>query len=250
MSGGARSGPKIGVLVPYTNVNLEPDMQMMRPGGCTMHFERMGGYDADAVPDAGQMAGLGASGIDETLRLICGVRPAAVLYGCTSATLTCGRDFDRALSEKIRARAGAVCLTAAGSLAAAVKALGARKIGFSSPYVGEINNLAAAFLAREGIETVRSAGVGRALGNYGQGGLTPDEVFDLAVKAAGPGAEAVVLSCTDMRAAEAVARIESATGLPVVTSNQAMIFALCRALNLPRPEGAPGRLFDRLQNNI
>ncbi|MGI9508705.1 MAG: maleate cis-trans isomerase family protein [Geminicoccaceae bacterium] len=241
-----RRGHKIGVLVPYTNVNLEPDMIMMCPKGCTMHFERLGDYDVDAVPGSDQMAGLGAADMSEALRLIKGARPTAVLYGCTSATLTHGVAFDRDLSAKIRDRLGAVSLTAAGSLLRGIRALGATKVGFASPYIGDINDHAARFLADEGIETVMQADIGRALGNYEQGELTPKEVFDLAMRADGPSVEAIVLSCTDMRAVEAVERIEASTGKPVVTSNQAMILALCHELNLPRPNGAPGRLFERL----
>ncbi|MEZ5778572.1 MAG: Asp/Glu racemase [Paracoccaceae bacterium] len=237
---------KIGVLVPYTNCNLEPDVILMCPDGCTMHFERLGDYDVDEIPGSDQMARLGASDITETLRLISGVRPNAVLYGCTSATLTHGKAFDQDLAARIRAGSGAISLTAAGSLVTALKALAVGKIGFSSPYLGEINDQAVAFLADEGFETVARADIGRALGNYGQGELTPDEVFDLAMRVNLPDVEAIVLSCTDMRSVEAVERIETATGKPVVTSNQAMIFALCRALRLPRPKGAPGRLFDRI----
>lgn len=241
-----RSGPKIGVLVPFTNTNLEPDMIAMCPPGCTMHFARMGGYDVDAIPGSEQMAGLGASDISETLRLLSGVRPAAVIYGCTSATLTHGTAFDRDLAARIKALSGAVSLTAAGALAAAIQALGVARVGFSSPYLGEINDQAVAFLAEMGIETVLRADIGRELGNYGQGELTPSEVMELALRADGPGVEAIVLSCTDMRSVEAIERIERATGKPVVSSNQAMIFGLMRALGLPRHAGLPGRLFDRL----
>jgi maleate isomerase len=102
-----RSGPKIGVLVPFTNVNLEPDMMALCPPGCTMHFERIGGYDVDEIPGSAQLAGLGASGIS-------GVWPAVVLYGCTSATLTHGTLFDHDLAAKIAARSNAKSLTAAG----------------------------------------------------------------------------------------------------------------------------------------
>jgi len=241
-----RAGPKIGVLVPYTNCNLEPDMMLMCPPGCTLHFERMGGYDVDEIPGSDQMAGLGASDITETLRLIAGVRPAVVLYGCTSATLTHGTEFDRDLAAKIRAVSGAISLTAAGSLVEAIKALGATKVGFASPYLGEINDQAAAFLADEGIAVITRADIGRDLGNYGQGELTPDEVFDLAIRADHPEAQAIVLSCTDMRSVEAVTRIESKLGKPVVTSNQAMMFCLMRNLGLPRHDRLPGALFHRL----
>ena len=58
-----RGGVRIGVLVPFTNTNLEPDLMMMRPRGSTLHFHRLGNYDADKIPAAEQMAGLGASDI-------------------------------------------------------------------------------------------------------------------------------------------------------------------------------------------
>jgi len=102
------------------------------------------------------------------------------------------------------------------------------------------------FLASEGIETIARADIGRNLGNYGQGELTPDEVVELALKVNNPSVDVIVLSCTDMRSVEAISRIESLTGKPVVTSNQAMIFNLCKALSLPRPNAAPGMLFDKI----
>lgn len=241
-----RNTAKIGVLVPFTNTNLEPDLALMRPPGTTLHFQRLGGYDVDEIPGADQMAGLGASDITHDLRMISGVRPDVVLYGCTSATLTHGPEFDADLARRIKSRSGALCLTAAGSLVAAIQALGFTRIGFSSPYLGEINDQAVEFLGSNGIETVCRADIGRELGNYGQGELTPDEVFDLAIRADAPEAQAIVLSCTDMRAVEAVERIETHLDKPVVTSNQAMMFCLMRALHLPRHDRLPGRLFDLL----
>ncbi|SLN29341.1 Maleate isomerase [Roseovarius albus] len=241
-----RTLAKIGVLVPFTNTNLEPDMMLMRPPNTTVHFQRMGGYDVDEIPGSDQMAGLGASDISNDLRMISGARPDVVLYGCTSATLTHGPSFDADLAEKIKAGSGAKSLTAAGALVAALKALNVSKVGFSSPYVGEVNEQAADFLGQNGIDVVKRADVGRELGNYGQGELTPDEVYDLALQADAPEADAIVLSCTDMRSVEAVERIEVTLGKPVVTSNQAMMFCLMQALNLPRHDGLPGRLFDLL----
>ncbi|WP_299897405.1 Asp/Glu racemase [uncultured Ruegeria sp.] len=241
-----RTAAKIGVLVPFTNTNLEPDMEMLRPPNTTIHFQRMGGYDVDEIPGSDQMAGLGASDISHDLRMISGVRPDVVLYGCTSATLTHGPSFDAELAQQIKSGSGALSLTAAGSLIAAIKTLEATKVGFSSPYLGEINVQAMDFMAQNGIQTVRCADVGRKLGNYGQGELTPDEVYDLACQADHPQAQAIILSCTDMRAVEAIDRIEATLGKPVVTSNQAMMFCLIRALNLPRRDALPGRLFDLL----
>ena len=241
-----RGRARIGVLVPYTNVNLEPDLQWLCPSGCSLHFERLGDYDIDAIPGSEQMARLGSADLSESLRLICGVRPHAVLYGCTSATLTHGVDFDIDLSRRISERADAVSITAAGALVAALKKLGISRVGFSSPYLGEINDQAVAFLATHNIQVVRRADIGRELGNYGQGELSPAEVVELAQRADAEDVDAIVLSCTDMRSVEAIEQIEATLAKPVVTSNQALVFELCRVLQLPAPAQAPGQLFSRL----
>jgi len=93
---------------------------------------------------------------------------------------------------------------------------------------------------------VARADIGRELDNYGQSELKPDEVFDLAMQANQPEVEVIVLSCTDMRSVEVIDRLEAATGKPVVTSNQAVIYALCKRLKHPVPDNIGGRLLKEL----
>ena len=242
-----RGRARIGVLVPFTNTNLEPDLALLCPPGVSVHVARLGGYDRDEIPDADQMAGLGASDLDEPLKLLQGVRPDVILYGCTSATLTHGPAFDHDLAARIRADSGAATVTAAGALVHALRALGASRIGFVSPYVPQINDAAVAFLADCGVRTVQRAEVEDTLDNYGQGEMTPDKVLALGLRADHPQAEAIVLSCTDMRSVEVISRLETALGKPVITSNQAMIFQLVQALKLPVGPQMPGMLFDSLR---
>jgi len=243
----SRGKARFGILVPFTNVNLEADMALLCPDGVSMHFARLGGYDVDEIPDEKQMAGLGASDLGETLRLIGGVRPHIVMYGCTSATLTHGPSFDQQLATDIKEKIGVPSVTAAGALVHAIRTLGVTKIGFSSPYVGAINDDAIAFFAENGVETVSRADIGRALGNYGQGELTPDEVYELAMRADGADVQAIVLSCTDMRSVETVERVEAATGKPVITSNQAMLYQAMEMLGLDMSEVHCGKLFQTVR---
>jgi len=241
----SRGRARLGILVPFTNSNLEPDMALMRPDGISLHFARMGGYDEDEIPDEEQMRGLGAADLDEPLNLLLGVKPDVVVYGCTSATLTHGPAFDRTLAGKINAQSGAHTVTAAGSLVNALAALEVRRIGFASPYVPAINNLAVEFLAEMGFETVARSELSEELDNEGQGALTPDAVFDLGLKADSPQAEALVLSCTDMRSVETLERLEQVVGKPVVSSNQAMLFQALQLLKIDDPVPGFGELLER-----
>lgn len=229
----SRGRARFGVLVPFTNSNLEPDMTMMRPDGVSFHVARLGGYDADEIPDETQMQHLGSSDLDDTLQLLTGVKPDVVFYGCTSATLTHGPAFDQELAARIKSLSGAATVTAAGALVHALNTVQATRIGFASPYVPAINDLAVSFLADRGIETVCRSEVPDTLDNDGQGALQPEAVYDLGLAADHPDAEALVLSCTDMRSLEVIPDLEAATGKPVISSNQAMVFQALHLLAWP-----------------
>ncbi len=240
-----RGRARLGLLVPFSNTNLEADMVMLCPPGVSLHATRLGGYDLDEVPDEVQMAGLGESDMDESLRLLAGARPDVLIYGCTSATLTHGPAFDRALTHKAQTQWHIPMVTAAGALVQALQTLGVERIAFTSPYVAAINSAAIDFLAQFGFQTVSQSEVSGALGNYGQGELTPQAVCELARQADSEQAQAVVLSCTDMRAAEVVETLEAELGKPVVTSNQAILFAALAHTAVSPSEVCCGRLFAR-----
>ena len=54
------------------------------------------------------------------------------------------------------------------------------------------------------------------------------------------------LSCTDWRALETVDRLEKNLGKPVVTANQATIWAAFRTLGITEPIKGYGRLMESL----
>ncbi|WP_037308754.1 Asp/Glu racemase [Ruegeria halocynthiae] len=241
----SRGRARFGVLVPFTNTNLEPDLALMGPPGVSLHVARMGGYDEDGIPDEIQMHNLGAADLDGPLRLLMGAKPDVVFYGCTSATLTHGPEFDRDLAARIGATSGAGTVTAAGALVHALTTLGAGRIGFASPYVPAINDMAIDFLATSGVETIQRSEVSKTLDNEGQGALDPEAVFQLGLAADHPQADALVLSCTDMRSVEILARLEDAVGKPVVSSNQAMLFQALQLLRISAPITGFGQLLER-----
>ncbi|MEM9320517.1 MAG: Asp/Glu racemase [Pseudomonadota bacterium] len=244
---GRRGRAHLGLLVPFTNTNLEPDLALMAPPGLVLHTARMGGYDADQIPDAGQMQALGAADLDGPLQLLAGARPDVILYGCTSATLTHGPTFDADLRDRISTFGGAATVTAAGALVEALDALNLRKIGFASPYVSAINDLAVEFLELSGFDIVNRSEVASVLDNEGQGRLQPADVEALGLRADAEEAEAIVLSCTDMRSVEVIETLEAKTGKPVVTSNQAMLFAALSRLGLTEPVAGFGALLAGLR---
>jgi len=236
----SRGRARIGIVVPVSNTNLEPDMVMLRPAGVSLHVARAGGYDLDRIPDLDQMRRFAETSLDQVVDDLTAALADVILYGCTSATLSHGPAFDRAFQARIEARTGKPAVTAAGAVIEALHDLGVGNVGFCSPYTRELNAEAMAFLVQCGFNVVSDAYVGEDLGNYGQSSLTPDDVADLARRADSGEAEAIVLSCTDMRAAEAIDTVEAMLGKPVVTSNQALMHAAIKRLGLR--DNVPGAL--------
>jgi maleate isomerase len=183
--------------------------------------------------------------LDETLALLSGAKPDVVLYGCTSATLSHGpglRPRPRRRDQGPqrggdRHRGGRAGPRAAHSWR--------DPIAFASPYVPAINDMAIAFLAEMGIETVARADLDGTLSNEGQGALTPRMSPHLRCGPITPTRRPLVLSCTDMRAVECVADVEARLGKPVVTSNQAMLFQALQILNIAEPIPGFGQLLER-----
>ena len=56
------------------------------------------------------------------------------------------------------------------------------------------------------------------------------------------GADAIFISCTGLRAVDAVEPLEAETGMPVVTSNQAMAWHALRLAGYDAPVEGFGRL--------
>src|SRR5690349_20941264 len=95
----SRSKARIGIVVPFSNTNLESDMILLRPVEASLHFTRIGGYDLDATPDADQMRKFALTSLEAAITSLAAVRPHVILYGCTSATISLGREFDIEFSQ-------------------------------------------------------------------------------------------------------------------------------------------------------
>jgi len=72
--------------------------------------------------------------------------------------------------------------------------------------------------------------------------VAPERVVELARATDSADAQALFISCTDLRALETIEHLEAVLGKPVLTSNQVTVWAVLRALR--RPISVPG--FGRL----
>ncbi len=223
---------RLGMIVPASNTNAEPDCLMLSPPGLTIHFTRSGGYDVEAIPDSDEMRRFARRALDQQLQLLVDGRVELIAYACTSATLADGPEFDQAFCDEITAKSGLPAVTTAGALVEAIRDLGAQRVAFTSPYVPRLVDESIEFIQHCGIEVVNQVSYKKELSSLEQNALTPEDAYRMGLKADHVGAEVLVISCTDYRALEAVPALEAALGKPVVTSNSALMYVCLKRLGI------------------
>ena len=220
------------MIVPGSNTNAEPDCLLLAPTGVTIHTTRSGGYDVEAIPDSDEMRRFARQALDQQLQLLVDARVELIAYACTSATLADGPEFDQAFCDEITVKTGLPAVTTAGALIEAMRDLGARRVAFTSPYVAQLADEAVDFIQQCGIEVVNQVGFEKELSSLEQNALTPQDAYQMGLKADHPQADLLVIACTDYRALEAVPALEQALGKPVVTSNSALMYACLKRLEV------------------
>ena len=144
--------------------------------------------------------------------------------------------------------AGVPAVATSPSVVEALRFFGARRVSVATPYPDWNNTQLRAYLESLGFEVLNVEGEpgAAASGNQGINDHDPEEVVAFASRVCRPEADVLLCSCTAWRSVEAVAELERRTGKPVVSSNQASIWAALRALKLtPRITGY-GRLLESL----
>ena len=169
---------------------------------------------------------------DEKLDVVC--------FSCTAASVEIGDDVIAAAIQRAKPGVPVVTLTIAS--VAGLRALSARRISLLTPYTTKTSELIADYFAAKdfSIESVTCLGLDddRQIAQ-----LSRDTKIEKAVAAMSRAADALFISCTALRSASVVAKIEARIGRPVITSNQASAWACLEYCHIPAPSLAAGRLF-------
>jgi maleate cis-trans isomerase len=229
-------GQRVGLIVPSVNATIEPDYAWAAPPGMSFHVTRVMLHET--TPE-----GLRAMNqeVEGAARLIASVSPNVVAFACTSGTFIDGEAGLARQIETIAAIVESPVVATSRCIIEAMRSLGVRRIALATPYLDEINKLERMFLISHGLEVTAVEGLG--LSGKAIGEVRPEETVALVRRADSAAAEAVFVSCTDLRALELVDVLERELGKPVLTSNQVTLWGILRALGRPALVPGLGRLF-------
>lgn len=120
-------------------------------------------------------------------------------------------------------------VSTSGALLEAVMALEVNKFAAATPYDEATGALFGSFFAQAGIELVHTANMGLS-GRIWTVGW--ESVCELIIRADHPEAEAVLVACTNLPTYEVLDQLEQSLNKPVISANQATIWAALTASSL------------------
>lgn len=231
-------GGRIGLIALATDYNSETDLRRMLPPGVDLFTNRVLNANPVTIQNLQAMRG-------DITRAAAGILPNrgvdVMIYGCTSGAAAIGEQALNALIHT--AQPGVPCSNPIAAAVAALSAFQARKISILTPYTDTVNAAVAEEFAARGFDVLTVDGFG--LDDDIQMTEVPvAAIVEAAPSALDKAADALFISCTAFRAAQAVETLEAELGIPVITSNQALVWHSLRILGNRTPVRGYGRLFD------
>ncbi|WP_235401533.1 maleate cis-trans isomerase family protein [Rubrobacter aplysinae] len=228
----------IGLIVPF-DLMIDREYWRWVPESTTLYLTRTPSLElpmnvdfASAVGDLGM--------ISRATRDLAAARPDVTVYACTSGSFVDGLVGEARIREAMREAGARRALTTSGALLEALQALGVRRLAVGTPYDATVTERLSRFLAEAGYEIVSSAFLGLT-GNIFR--VSRRSVRALALAADGPEADAIFLSCTNLRTFDVLEGVEEELGKPVLSANQVTMWAALRAAGLAeayhRPPPSP-----------
>lgn len=236
---GPRAWKRLGLIALATDLTSERDFANLLPHDEAGLYTTRVAFENPTTPEnLRQMAPRLTAAAD---LIIPGEPLDAICYSCTAASVVIG---DESVTSAIHeARPGVPVITPSGAARQAFAALGVQRIAILTPYLVETSLPMAAYFSRYGLEVTRLDCFGLEDDRI-MARVSHDSIIEAACKVDGPEVEAIFISCTGLPAVAVITQIETLTGKPVVTSNQASAWAMMRHAGLDhRPQGY-GRLYD------
>jgi maleate isomerase len=232
-------GAKVGLIVPSVNTTTEPELAWIAPRRISFHAARV--FMNVTTPEA--LRAMNAE-VRRAAELLVTLSPHVVAYACTAGSFVDGPVATAALLAEIRQVVNCPVVATSAAMVAALRRLGVTRMALATPYPDDVTEAERNFFIANGLDVVSCGCLGRS--GAGVRPTTFDEIIALVRGVDRVDAEAVFVSCTDLRALEVVDFLERELEKPVLTSNQVTLWGVLDALGHRAPLAGFGRLLASL----
>ncbi|MGB7948138.1 MAG: hypothetical protein WCH75_10690 [Candidatus Binatia bacterium] len=228
--------PRIGLIIPSGNRLTEPQFNRYAPPGTGIYVTRlrMTGQWRKPLSELKKSLTEAAEALSDT-------KPNLIVFHCTANSMEDGLAHEAALVETIQSASGCPTITTAQAIRQAFTHFGIKKLVLISPYVKQTNEHEVHYLHEAGFTVLHELGLGLESDGYSE--VTPKQWIQVVKENTRPDADGYFLSCTNTRMIEAIVDLERDLAKPVVSSNQATLWACLKKLGVSHSSEELGRLF-------
>src|ERR1044072_7230193 len=203
----------LGMLTPSSNTILEPVTTAMISGlpEVTAHFSRFKVTEIALTGPA--LAQFDDSEILAAAELLAHARVDVIAWNGTSSGWL-GFERDAKLCERITGATGIPACTAMLALNEILEKTGARRLGFVTPYLDDVQARINANYENAGFRVVAERHL-RMQDNFSFSTVTEDQMREMVREVAAAKPDAIAIVCTNMRGAPLAEELEVACGIPI-----------------------------------
>jgi len=227
-----------GMLIPSTNTTCEIEFCRLPPD-LQVHTARLGkdgstpfhpSLDADVAYQS---------------KLLGHARVEVIALVQTSASLFAD-DYDAVTVKRMTEASGVASLTSAQAIGRALRALGTLRVAMATPYSPEVIARAKQYYeSKYGVSVVASESLG-ATDSYAIGKMDAGLAQAAFARIDRPDIDALVLPGGNFPTKDWIGPWEQQFGKPVITTNQAALWAVLQAMKFDTPLPGKGRLLEQL----
>jgi arylmalonate decarboxylase len=230
-----------GVLVPSTNTTVEMEYGRLLPPALQVHVARIPllSSDTETTPRGGD------ADVDYQARLLGTAKVEVVALAQSAASLS-SDDFDDRITKRMSEAAGVPAITAARAIGLAVRALGARRVALATPFpIPVLERLERHYVGKYGLEVVaRESFSGSDSVSYPA--LGQELARDAIARTNRPDVEVFIVPGGNFPTMPFIADWERAVGKPVITTNQATLWAMIQMMRADEKLPGFGRLLEEM----
>ncbi len=229
---------RIGVIVPANNSVIEPELWSKLPPDVALFATRVftkGDLTPDSVKAMEGEVGRAAAELDAT-----GVD--VIVYADMVTSFIMEEGWNERRTREIAENAGVACVSAWTAMRDALVSLGVGRLALGTPYPRGLHALARPFFERNGYSLSGDATLD-ILAMHDVEKVTPGQLRGFVEGLERTGAAAVVLLATDLPTFDSIEILEEITGVPVLTSNQTLLWSALEATGGTTSIAGLGRLF-------
>ena len=227
-----------GILVPSTNTVCEMEFGRVAPE-LQVHTARLG--KDGATPFSPSLD----ADVAYQSKLLGDARVEVIALAQTSASLFAD-DYDAVTLKRMTEASRVPALTSAQAIGRALRALGAARIALATPYWPEVIARAKRYYETNyGLTVVAAESLGAA-DSYAIGKMDAGMAEAAFSRIDRPDVDALVVPGGNFPTLDRIAVWEQQFGKPVITTNQAALWAILRAMEISTPLPGWGQLLARL----